>query len=116
MEKRKRGRPRKNPAPCEPEIPKEPEAKEKNTEGRDSSGRFMPGYKGGGRKKKPKEIADIHKYTIPELIKIATDEKTNTKVRADILKWLTEMDIGRPKQQIDADVNDNKLEVEVKVI
>lgn len=105
--KRKRGRPRKTPLP---------ELKEKDTEGRDASGRFTKGYKGGGRPKKAKELAGIHEYTVPELIKISKDEKTPIKVRSDILKWLTEMDIGKPRQAVDAAVSDNTLEVEVKVI
>ena len=109
MEKRKRGRPRKNPLP-------EAEVKEKDTENRDSLGRFAPGHKGGGRPRKPREIQDIHKKTIPELLKISNDKKTPVKVRADILKWLTEMDIGKPRQQVDAEITDNRLEVEVKVV
>lgn len=107
--KRKRGRPRKNPIEAE-----EPE--KKSTEGRDASGRFTKGYKGGGRPKKPKELTDIHKYTIGELIKISKDEKVPIRVRADILKWLTEMDIGKPRQQVEADIRDNTLEVEINVV
>lgn len=107
--KRKRGRPRKQP-------PAEEKSVIKDTEGRDASGRFVKGYKGGGRPKKAQEIADIHKYTIPELIKLSKDEKVPVKVRSDILKWLTEMDIGKPRQAVEAEVTDNRLEVEVKVI
>lgn len=109
--KRKRGRPRKNPLPDE-----KSESVEKNSDGRDSSGRFTKGYKGGGRKKKPKELSDIHKYTLKELIRICEDEKTPVKVRADILKWLTEMDIGKPRQRVDAEISDNTLDVEIKVV
>lgn len=108
MEKRGRGRPRKNPPAEKP--------KEKDTEGRDASGRFTSGYKGGGRPKKPEELKDIHKKTIPELLKIASDKKNPVKVRADVLKWLTEMDIGKPRQQVDAEINDNRLEVELTVV
>lgn len=111
--KRKRGRPRKTPLPQTDETEKE---KEKEKEGRDESGRFKKGYKGGGRPKKPKELSGIHKYTIKELIRLSEDEDTPVKTRADILKWLTEMDIGKPRQRVDAEIRDNSLEVEIKVV
>ena len=40
----------------------------------------------------------------------------NEKVRLDALKFLTEMDIGKARQAVDANMNDGKLEVTVEVI
>lgn len=83
--------------------------------GRDSKGRFTAGNKGGGRKEKPAELRDIHKKTIPEIWELA-QYSANEKVRLDALKFLTEMDIGKPRQSVDASIDDGKIDVTIEVI
>lgn len=70
---------------------------------RDEKGRFVKGYRGGGRKKKPAELKGIHESTIPELRRLAFDPQTRIDVRVAILRWLTEMDLGKPGQKVDVD-------------
>ena len=83
--------------------------------GRDSKGRFTVGNKGGGRKEKPEELKDIHKKTIPEIWELA-QHSANEKVRLDALKFLTEMDIGKARQSVDANIDDGKLDVTIEVV
>lgn len=83
--------------------------------GRDSKGRFVAGNKGGGRKEKPEELKDIHKKTIPEIWDIA-QHSANEKVRLDALKFLTEMDIGKARQSVDANIDEGKLDVTIEVV
>jgi hypothetical protein len=83
--------------------------------GRDSKGRFTVGNKGGGRKEKPEELKDIHKKTIPEIWHLA-QHSANEKVRLDALKFLTEMDIGKARQSVDANIDDGKLDVTIEVV
>lgn len=72
--------------------------------GRDEkTGRFVKGNPGGGRKKTPDEIKGIHEKTVPELVELAFDPATRVDIRVTILKWLTEMDLGKPGQKVDVD-------------
>lgn len=80
--------------------------------GRDSkTGRFAKGNPGGGRRKKPDEIKDIHQRTVPELVTLAFDPATRVDVRVAILKWLTEMDLGKPGQKVDVDARTEGVQV-----
>lgn len=80
--------------------------------GRDSkTGRFAKGNPGGGRKKKPEEINGIHQKTVPELVELAFDPNTRVDVRVAILKWLTEMDLGKPGQKVDVDARTEGVQV-----
>lgn len=38
-----------------------------------------------------------------ELLEIATDKQTPVRTRADIFKWIIEMNIGKPKQRDEKD-------------
>ena len=69
----------------------------------------------GGRKEKPEELKDIHKKTIPEIWELA-QHSANEKVRLDALKFLTEMDIGKARQSVDANIDDGKLDVTIEVV
>ena len=81
-------------------------------DGRDEkTGRFVKGYKGGGRKQKPDEIKGISKKTIPELIELAFNPNTRIDIRVMILKWLSEMDLGKPGQKIDMDARTEGVQV-----
>lgn len=80
-------------------------------DGRDDKGRFVKGCKGGGRKKKPDELNGIHESTIPELKRLAFDTQTRVDVRVAILKWLTEMDLGKPGQKVDVDARTEGVQV-----
>lgn len=80
--------------------------------GRDSkTGRFAKGNPGGGRKKKPDEIKDIHQRTVPELVALAFSPETRVDLRVAILKWLTEMDLGKPGQKVDVDARTEGVQV-----
>lgn len=50
------------------------------------------------------EMDDTVKKAYEELIKIAIDKKVNPKTRADIWRWLIEMNVGKPKQSVEAKV------------
>lgn len=80
-------------------------------EKRDEKGRFIKGNTIGGRKKKPDELQGISKRTIPELIDIAFDPETKVDIRVGILKWLTEMDLGKPGQKIDMDAKTEGVQI-----
>lgn len=81
-------------------------------EKRDSkTGRFTKGNTTGGRKRKPDELQGINEKTIPELVSLAFDKNTRTDIRVGILKWLTEMDLGKPGQKIDVDAKTEGVQI-----
>lgn len=48
------------------------------------------------------------------LVAMMNDEKTQDKLRADIGKWLCEMEYGKPKQAVDMDAEVTGSEVSVR--
>ena len=80
--------------------------------GRDEkTGRFVKGYKGGGRKPKPDTIKGVSEWSVPELIEMAKNPETRSDIRAKILMWLSEMDLGKPGQKIDMDARTEGVQV-----
>jgi len=72
---------------------------------RNASGRYLKGCSGnpGGKPKRDIRIKDFGKQSIDELYKIASDEESPEKLRADIWKWFAEMYYGKPSQAVDLD-------------
>ena len=72
---------------------------------RDSKGRFVKGTSGNprGRAPLPKDFKEYAEKAPEELWAIANDPETPTRVRADILKWMTEMWYGKAPQALDLD-------------
>ena len=72
---------------------------------RDSGGRFVKGKSGNprGRAKLPPNFKNYAKQAPDELWAIANAEDTPTKVKADILKWFTEMWFGKAPQALNLD-------------
>ena len=50
------------------------------------------------------EYQQVQKST-KELLEIANNPKTPARVRVDIHKWIVEMNIGKPKQMTDVNIN-----------
>ena len=63
---------------------------------------FKPGQSGNpkGRPKKPKELKEMADVALPRLWAMAEDEKTKSKDRADIYKWIYEQAYGKATQRI----------------
>lgn len=72
---------------------------------RDSKGRFVKGKSGNprGRAPLPKNFKEYAEQAPDELWAIANAEGTPVKVRADILKWMSEMWFGKAPQALDLD-------------
>ena len=72
---------------------------------RDSKGRFVKGESGNprGRAKLPPNFQNYAAQAPDELWEIANADDTPTKVRADILKWFSEMWYGKAPQALDLD-------------
>lgn len=70
---------------------------------RGSDGRFKKGNNANprGRAKLPDNFKDYAEKAPDELMNIATSEDTPVKVRADILKWFSEMWFGKAPQALD---------------
>jgi len=83
---------------------------------RDSKGRFVKGQSGNprGRAPLPPDFKDYAEKAPAELWAIANAEGTPVKVRADILRWMSEMWFGKAPQALNLD---GKLDTgEVKTI
>lgn len=72
---------------------------------RDSKGRFVKGSSGNprGRAPLPKEFKEYAEKAPAELWAIANDKEISPRVRADILKWMSEMWFGKAPQALDLD-------------
>lgn len=72
---------------------------------RDSKGRFVAGNKANprGRAPLPPDFRRYAEKAPEELWAIANAEDTPVKVRADILKWMSEMWYGKAPQALDLD-------------
>ena len=72
---------------------------------RDSKGRFVPGYKGGGRKKIPQDVRDMFKAATPAaaklLIKTIDDEDAPLAMRMDAAKTILDRVYGKASQPIE---------------
>jgi hypothetical protein len=55
------------------------------------------------------EYQQVEKST-KELLEIANNPKTPVRVRVDIHKWIVEMNVGKPKQMSDVNINPVTLE------
>lgn len=72
---------------------------------RDSKGRFVKGKSGNPRGRAPLP-PDFEKYAEKapaELWAMANDKEISPRVRADILKWMSEMWFGKAPQALDLD-------------
>lgn len=76
---------------------------------RDSKGRFVPGYKGGGRKKIPQDVRDMFKAATPAaaklLIKTIDDEDAPLAMRMDAAKTVLDRVYGKATQPIDGSLD-----------
>lgn len=72
---------------------------------RTGDGRWAKGKSGnpGGRPKKPELLKTAGPQALETLVKMMNDEKIQDKLRADICKWIAEMEYGKPKQAVDMD-------------
>ncbi len=94
----------------------------KKAQKRDASGRFVPGNKppkSTGRPKKNKElIRELEKLgakAAHEVSRILNSPKSGDKLKFEVAKWVIEMQIGKPRQQVEAKVEgevSNTIEVE----
>lgn len=76
-----------------------------------ATGRFVKGNKSGGRKAKPDSINGISAMTVPELVEMAFDPAVRQETRATILRWLTEMDLGKPGQKVDVEARTEGVQI-----
>lgn len=72
---------------------------------RTGDGRWKKGSSGnpGGRPRKPEILKTAGPQALELLVSMMNDEKTQDKLRADIGKWIAEMEYGKPKQAVDMD-------------
>lgn len=72
---------------------------------RDSKGRFVKGTSGNprGRAPLPKDFKEYAEKAPAELWAMANDKEISPRVRADILKWMSEMWFGKAPQALDLD-------------
>ena len=84
----------------------------KKAQKRDASGRFVPGNKppkSTGRPKKNKElIRELEKLgakAAHEVSRILNSPKSGDKLKFEVAKWVIEMQIGKPRQQVEAKVD-----------
>ena len=72
---------------------------------RNSKGQFVKGESGNprGRAPLPPDFKEYAENAPAELWAIANDLETPAKVRADILKWMSEMWYGKAPQALDLD-------------
>lgn len=70
---------------------------------RDSKGRFVKGTSGNprGRAPLPKDFKEYAEKAPAELWAMANDKEISPRVRADILKWMSEMWFGKAPQALD---------------
>ena len=65
-------------------------------------------------KEENKTIKKIADKAIKELERIAFSEEEPVKIRMDILKWFTELGVGKPKAHVEAEGKEEKA-FEIKV-
>lgn len=72
---------------------------------RNAKGQFVKGTSGNprGRAPLPKDFREYAEKAPEELWAMANAPETPAKVRADILKWMTEMWYGKAPQALDLD-------------
>ncbi|MBR6720351.1 MAG: hypothetical protein IKL74_05515 [Clostridia bacterium] len=59
-------------------------------------------------KGRPALIKSIAGKAIKELERIAFSEEEPIKIRMEILKWFTELEVGKPKASADNEYNEDK--------
>jgi len=86
----------------------QPSKGKKKGDGRDATtGRFVKGYKGGGRKELPPEIKEMCRALTPQAIEIAKkimlddDAKHSDRLRA--VEIILDRGYGKPVQAVDLD-------------
>lgn len=73
--------------------------------------------KNTNKKKSSSGIKSIAKKAIKELERIAFSEEEPIKIRMDILKWFTELEVGKPKagHTESEDIGDKTVDIRVYV-
>ncbi len=69
----------------------------------------------GAKEKTIKALEALSEKSLKELERLAFDEEVQLKVRCDILRWLTELSIGKGGKALEEGVKDNKLDIRVFV-
>lgn len=68
------------------------------------------------KEKTRKKLCVLSEKTLKELERIAFDQEVQLKTRTDILKWLTELSIGKGGKGLEEEeVTDNKIDIRVHV-
>ncbi|MDO5478801.1 MAG: hypothetical protein Q4G23_06505 [Clostridia bacterium] len=66
--------------------------------------------------RKPEAIKGIANKAIKELERIAFSEEEPIKIRMDILKWFTELEVGKPKALAEnEEKGDNAFDIKVYI-
>ena len=84
------------------------EMKPVRKQARDKNGRFVKGStppKSPGRPKKPKELEKLMPKSLKTIEAILNSAKTGDRLKFETAKWVIEMNIGKPSQQVDATVD-----------
>ncbi len=74
---------------------------------RGANGRFVKGGekpKSPGRPKKSEELKKLLPKSLSTIEDILNSKKTGDRLKFDVAKWVVEMNIGKPAQQVDAKV------------
>ncbi len=89
-----------------------PKKSKKKAQKRDENGRFVKGNKppkSTGRPKKDRELLNELSKLGPkaarEVSRILNSPKSSDKLKFEVSKWVIEMQIGKPRQQVEAKVD-----------
>lgn len=99
-------------------IDGEGKKRKKSAQKRDASGRFVKGStppKSPGRPRKPPELMSLMPESLKTIEEILKGDKTSDKLKFEAAKWVIEMNIGKPMQQVDASVQE-KLDMSAVVL
>lgn len=94
------------PAEGEKKAVKKASGSKKKRPKRDEHGRFIKGTstpKSPGRPKKRKELEALVGTSCKEIKRILESTKTPDKLKFEVAKWVVEMSIGKPAQQVAID-------------
>lgn len=85
--------------------------------GRDKKGKFAKGVSGNphGRPKKPPELRELADKSLAEIQHII-ETTDNERVKADLCKWLYEMQYGKAmqRQEVDGSISTDKFTVRLE--
>ena len=103
--------------PCGKEVGGMSEKSDRKAVKRDEKGKFVAGGApvSPGRPKKPPELKDAADQSLATLIKLR-DTTDSEKLKAEICRWLYEMQYGKAKQatEIEGNVNTGAIRVELE--